>query len=95
MSEWLIDVTAEDIKTAERKLGYFRGLWRNASDHCPVTQAANRAFDVSDAWTGPGFVRVNDTHYLLPTEARLFVRDFDKGRSVQPLRFYLITPCLL
>jgi hypothetical protein len=73
-----VEVTPDDIRHGER----------NDPEYCPISFAVWRAsgihFDVElDHLTLPG----HDGAWGLPAVARKFVREFDAGVAVEPIRF--------
>jgi hypothetical protein len=80
-----INVTKQDIEISRDQLkdGKSRAF------HCPVAKAAKRRFKAREAAVTGFFVYIKKHQYELPQSARDFIRNFDEGHDVKPIRFYV------
>lgn len=75
-----IHVTQEDIGAGQRG-----DCW-----HCPIAQAAERAFGFPVGVSGAILlIQEFETRILLPEFVRAWVQAFDGHKHVEPLTFYL------
>jgi hypothetical protein len=74
----IINVTKKDIENGQM---HFCTL-------CPIALAIRRARNSAKVFVGTGEVFIGDKEEIkLPAKARKFIRDFDAGREVKPIKF--------
>ncbi len=76
----IINVTKKDIEDGQKLTG-FRAVC------CPIALAVKRRTNATFTTVGVLAIHVDDRQFSTPSKAAKFIRDFDAGRPVKPMRF--------
>ena len=73
----IVNVTARDIKKGCKADG----------ENCPIYRAAKRLKGLTVSWVYPSRIQFTTATVMLPNSAVNFIKDFDVGKAVSPLKF--------